>query len=1050
MATGGDPKKPSPLKTFLDQGKNLFADLRPTKMDPKARTLSTASLTQSGTGSTPNLGPTGSGKKSPKTVGTNKPGGITDVTKGQGAISKGQIPSVKPVADDIIEVEEPHLVEEVSDDDGPEVTHYDSGLLDPEEDEKVDEIHTLAAIFPKVPLKPEQLAKDPEPSLQKVIDLTGLTDQTEIEEYIQYYMDLCRHRRKIYIHAGLLVRKLIKKKNHTAEEMEDFLYYTENSKKVLLFIHAKIVDMSDNDQTSGQKRSYTCGLKNLDQSLDEIRNFLEKDKEAEQTRIDKKIRQAEAEKAKAEAEKAKAEADTAAAEAAKLKAEHEKEKALSQINALKTVRQTVSNSPVVQRPQNVRNSIPTGSGAEHSGYRPETGTDADPNNDGTTPRRYTSQGFQYGRWSSTRRGGRGGGGRTPNRGDDPPFRPSQNEDVNDLIRGLSDLLRNRSRDNDKKPNYQGIEKTKLDFFSGDASVYAHWKKKFLLAHGPERNLPDEYLANALHNLLKDEARKYVEAHFTADWTGENYHRMWEQLDLVYGSKHIQDRCIQDRAARMAPLDQDNLKTFEKFYIGVTVQINYYSEHQPEAVLIENSLLYQQMRQKISEKLFIKFIEWTIKDSSEETESPRSLMTLQAWLAERLRILREVDTFNSSSRLRSSKSPSRSNHTGTIEHAEDESDSDTDPTHSVLQIDNTGKRTLFNKSKNKVFRYKPFAGEYKSPEQLSSKRTMKPSIKSYDQSFETNDTLCPICRDVSHELSTCSKFRRLTTFKRYAIVRRSRACFHCLNRGHPMHSCEVNKGVPCGVDGCKRYENPLLHADETTKKIPYTEWNDVTHGELVWNDADGDVDESPSRSGFNTVMRLAKPGSVGIQTVVCNLSGPSQRQVMRTVAMLDSGADNTYIDEQTATDLNLKRVSEPVSAFINQFEGRVEIKTWQVEVHLTSIDGFVSQTIHAWTKKDLTDKTGVVDWDKAKRNFKHIKDVPFEKLPRDARIRILIGTENSFLFAPEEGSLHTGGRGEPNAYLCVLGWTCYGPSQKLETKLEDMVHSLMPSQIPRNK
>ena len=35
------------------------------------------------------------------------------------------------------------------------------------------EIHTLAAVFPKVLLKPEQLAKDPEPSLQKVIDLTG-------------------------------------------------------------------------------------------------------------------------------------------------------------------------------------------------------------------------------------------------------------------------------------------------------------------------------------------------------------------------------------------------------------------------------------------------------------------------------------------------------------------------------------------------------------------------------------------------------------------------------------------------------------------------------------------------------------------------------------------------------------------------------------------------------------------------------------------------------------------------------------------------------------
>jgi hypothetical protein len=198
------------------------------------------------------------------------------------------------------------------------------------------------------------------------------------------------------------------------------------------------------------------------------------------------------------------------------------------------------------------------------------------------------------------------------------------------------------------------------------------------------------------------------------------------------------------------------------------------------------------------------------------------------------------------------------------------------------------------------------------------------------------------------------------------------------------------------------------------------------------------------------MKLAKPGSVGIQTVVCNLSGRGHRQALRTVAMLDSGADQTYVDEQTAIDLNMRKVSEPVSATINQFEGKTQITTWQVEVNLASIDGLVSQTILAWTKKDLTDKTGVVDWDQCKKGFKHIKDIPFEKLPKDARIRLLIGTENSFLFAPEEGSLHTGGRGEPNAYLCALGWTCYGPSTKLDPKIEGMLHPLMTSQIPRNK
>ena len=88
------------------------------------------------------------------------------------------------------------------------------------------------------------------------------------------------------------------------------------------------MDMN-NDHTSGQKRSYSCGIRNLDQSLDEIRTFLEIEKETEQKQIDKTICQAEA--------------DWATAEAERMKAKQEKEKALSQINALKTVRQTVSN-----------------------------------------------------------------------------------------------------------------------------------------------------------------------------------------------------------------------------------------------------------------------------------------------------------------------------------------------------------------------------------------------------------------------------------------------------------------------------------------------------------------------------------------------------------------------------------------------------------------------------------------------------------------------------------------------------------------------------------
>ena len=82
--------------------------------------------------------------------------------------------------------------------------------------------------------------------------------------------------------------------------------------------------------------------------------------------------------------------------------------------------------------------------------------------------------------------------------------------------------------------------------------------------------------------------------------------------------------------------------------------------------------------------------------------------------------------------------------------------------------------------------------------------------------------------------------------------------------------------------------------------------------------------------------------------------------MRTVAMLDSGADQTYIAEQTAIDLKMQKISEPVSATINQFEGKTQIKTWQVEVLRTkgtskeALDAIFLEQIKKGYIEEITD------------------------------------------------------------------------------------------------
>jgi len=395
-------------------------------------------------------------------------------------------------------------------------------------------------------------------------------------------------------------------------------------------LHTKCVNMYD--ISGGQKRSYTVGMKNLTGAI----TFLK------------------------EAVEAKNKIELELQKEAVRRAEIEAEKAQSQIRALREARDARQTANSGQESPTVHRSMPNGSRHECPDKR------SDPPNEpagrNATPRRNASTFFtRSARFNGGNGGGRGGG-HYPNEGRRPPFVPDEDEEeerdpATTLIKQLTKALQNLQPNKPNAPDYRGIEKPKLDIFSGDASVYAHWKKKFLLLHGPERNLNNAYLANALHCLLKGEARRKVEVHFTADWDGENYQRMWDTLDSHYGSKHIQDRCIQDRAARIIPLEQETLNTVSTFCDEITVQINYYLVHQPAAVNDDNTHLYQQMRRKMSDKIFLKFAEWTHGRSDEDEElPPRSLLRLQKWLQMRTTLLRETEVFSSSAKHKASKSP----------------------------------------------------------------------------------------------------------------------------------------------------------------------------------------------------------------------------------------------------------------------------------------------------------------------------------------------------------------------------------------------------------
>jgi len=568
-----------------------------------------------------------------------------------------------------------------------------------------------------------------------------------------------------------------------------------------------------------------------------------------------------------------------------------------------------------------------------------------------------------------------------------------------------------------EPNTRGLDKHKIPFFDGDTELFYFWKKKFDLAHA-NRNLPPADLALRLHGYLKGPAKTLVDCHLTGEWEDDDYDRIVEILEGRYGGEFKRDEIIVSKLAN-APIFRDfSLKSLDNFYQLLTMQRVYYRKNDPACLANPNSNLFHTIRLKMSAFTYQKFADWCKDKSRRET-----LDTLHEWVKDRVETVQKTETL-----LGKNKKSERVVLYGeevVIDDSEEQPDSD-GPIWSddedvcfTLEGNYKGKKVEFNLHRNKTYSVS------KNSRPQEKKAFIKPSNP-------LNPSNCPVCLDNFHDLFACGKFKKLTARQRFAIVRNTKSCYHCLKRGHPSNSCNYEKGKLCGIDGCQRYEHPLLHADKSVGNVAIGDWCDEFHGHLTW------TDEEASFS-YTISMHLARSGAISLQTVVCKIGARNGRPGYSTVAMLDSGSNTTCIDEELAKKLKLQVRCGPVDRTIHLLDCKTKIKSYLVEVQLTSSDGLVSLTITAWTVKDLTKNTGVVDWSVEKKNFPHLKDIPFPPLPKAAVIQLLIGTDNVSLFTPDTPVKSEDGKG-PIAYKIPLGWTCLGPSTNPDSENLEEVYT----------
>ena len=160
--------------------------------------------------------------------------------------------------------------------------------------------------------------------------------------------------------------------------------------------------------------------------------------------------------------------------------------------------------------------------------------------------------------------------------------------------------------------------------------------------------------------------------------------------------------------------------------------------------------------------------------------------------------------------------------------------------------------------------------------------------------------------------------------------------------------------------------------------------------------------------------------IGLRTVpVILISGDRS---LKITALLDDASTRTYLNGDVAAELGLQGRTEKVT--VNVLNGQAEtFETKPVSVDLKSVTGSVRMTVSAYTVNRVTGNMPVVDWNKFKRRWPHLRNIEFPSSPRRPIVDMLIGLDCAdLLYAKEEVR---GRPGDPIARLTPLGWTCIG-------------------------
>ncbi|CAB4034781.1 Hypothetical predicted protein, partial [Paramuricea clavata] len=260
-------------------------------------------------------------------------------------------------------------------------------------------------------------------------------------------------------------------------------------------------------------------------------------------------------------------------------------------------------------------------------------------------------------------------------------------------------------------------------------------------------------------------------------------------------------------------------------------------------------------------------------------------------------------------------------------------------------------------------------------------------------------------------------------------------YRCLSEVHTGSKC--TKSRCCGVDGCTKTHNRLLHGypqterkemesnqRENCERLPRN-GRSISQATQTLPTTEGEHPTEVERSLTTRVESKISQRQefLAMRTVPVILINGNRKMTVNT--LLDDANTKTYINADVAAELglhgNLQRTN------VNVLNGQIEtFLTMPVEFKLESLDGKVNTTMEAYTTEKVTGDMKVVNWNQYATKWSHLKDIEFPVIASKPFVDILIGLDYADLHYSVKDV--RGQVNEPIARLTPLGWTCIGVPQ----------------------